>query len=438
MTGSPSVLIRGATVLTMDPALGDLDHGDLLIEDGRISAVAASIDIEVDGRNNVEVVEGTGRIVIPGFVDTHRHMWEVLARGGAPHHTLEQYYVDVLGALGSRVEPDDVRLGTLASARSALLAGITTVQDISNIQLSPAHTDASVAGLRESGIRAVFAYGTPFPTMMSRGVGLDDDVRRIRTESLSDDGADVTMALLTEWGEDDGERRNASLARELDLRTARHIGAATPLSRLRNLGVLMPGTTFLHGNGLPLEELQIIADTGGTLSVAPTIELMMGHGVPILGMTPPALPLSLGISAEVTVGSDMFSQMRAALQIGRAFGRGAHSGRELTAVEVLALATTGGAAALGLEARTGSLTPGKVADVVVLRADDLDVAPVLDPASTVVSQMDRRHIDGVYRAGRAVVRDGLAVQDSRDLVAELRAAAGRLGPVARSLQAAPA
>ncbi|MDP9793155.1 cytosine/adenosine deaminase-related metal-dependent hydrolase [Catenuloplanes nepalensis] len=427
-----ATLLRGATILTMDPAVGDLDRGDLYIEDGRISAVAASIELDEGVRRDADVVDATGRIVIPGFVDTHRHMWEVLVRGGAPHHTLEQYYLDVLGTAGSGVLPGDVHLGTLASARSALLAGITTVQDISNIQHGPAHTDASVAALRESGIRAVFAYGKSFAMMTRDGGALGDDVRRVRSRLLPDDGADVTMALLTEWADDDGERHNAALARDLGVRTARHVGAETPISRLRDLGVLLAGTTFIHGNGLSPDELRIIADTGGTLSVAPAIELMMGHGVPMLGLSPHGLPLSLSTSAEVTVASDMFTQMRAALQSGRTFGRGAHSGRELTARDVLALATREGAAALGLGARTGSLTPGKDADVVVLRADDLDVSPVVDPVSTVVLQMDRRHIDRVYRAGRVVVRDGASAEDSRELVAGLVAAAARLGPVPRS------
>ncbi|MET0191090.1 MAG: amidohydrolase family protein [Pseudonocardia sediminis] len=431
MTGTGATLLRGATILSMDPEIGNLAGGDVLIEAGRISEVAPAIEMGPD-TGGVDVVDASGRIVIPGFVDTHRHMWEVLVRGGAPHHTLDQYYVDVLGHVGSAVTPDDVHLGTLASARSALQAGITTVQDVANVQLGPDHTDAAVAALRSSGIRAVFAYGKPFAMMVSEGTGLSDDVRRVRSELLDDDTAAVTMALLTEWGGDDDERRNAALARDLDVPTARHVGAQTPVSRLRDLGVLVAGTTFIHGNGLPHAELQIIADSGGTLSVAPAIEMMMGHGVPMVGRTPPGLALSLSTSAEVTVAGDLFTQMRTALQVGRTFGRGPHSDRELTAREVLALATREGARALGLGDRTGTVTPGKDADLVVLRADDLDVAPVLDPVSTVVQQMDRRHIEAVYRAGHPVVRGGAPVQDSRELVRGLQAAATRLGPVPRT------
>ncbi len=435
MESAGATLLRGATILTLDPAIGALERGDVLIEAGRISAVAPTITAGC--RPDVTVVDVSGRIVIPGFVDTHRHLWEVLVRGGAPHHTLEQYYVDVLGHVCGRVTPEDVYVGTLASARSALLSGITTIQDIANVQLSPAHTDAAVAALQEAGLHAVFAYGKPYPSMVRHGAGLPDDVRRVRSELLPDDHADVTMALLTEWGDDEAERRNASLADDLGIRTARHVGAATPISRLRELGVLRTGTTFIHGNKLSGEELQIIADSGGSLSVAPASELLMGHGTPMIGQSPPDLPLSLSTSAEVTVSADFFTQMRAALQTGRAYGRGADSDRELTVDDVLALATRDGAAALWLGARTGTLTPGKDADLIVLRADDLDVTPVLDPVSTVVLQMDRRHVDTVYRAGQTVVRDGSLVDDPGELVKSLQTIANRIGPVPRSTVLTP-
>lgn len=201
-----TTLLRGATVLTMDPTFGDLERGDLLIDEGQIRAVAPRIELDTS-EPNIEVVDATDRIVIPGFVDTHRHMWEALVRGAAPHHTLEQYYVDVLGGVGERVPPDDVYVGTPGSARSALLSGITTVQDIANAaQLTPEHTDATVAAARRSGLRTIFAYGSPYSLIASRGTALADDVRRVRSRLLADDDADVKMALLTEWGGDDTER----------------------------------------------------------------------------------------------------------------------------------------------------------------------------------------------------------------------------------------
>lgn len=415
-------VLRGATVLTMDPDIGDLDSGDVLIEGAEIAAVAATVDVSDD----VEVIDATGRIVLPGFVDTHRHMWEALARGCAPHHSLEQYYADVLGRLGPALEPEDVYVGTLASARGALSSGITTIQDIANIQDSPAHTDAAVAALHDSGLRAVFAYGKSFPAMMKDGAALPGDVRRVRSGLLNDDHADVTLALVTEWGEDSAELHNAALARELAVRTARHIASVFPVARLRDLGVLLPGTTFIHGNGMTAQDLQIIADGGATLSVSPAIEQIMGHGIPMLATAPAGLPLSLSTDVEVTVAADFFTQMRAAFQAGRSGGRGAGAERELTVRDVPALATRDGAAALGFGDRTGTITPGKAADLVVLSADGIDVAPVLDPYSTVVLQMDRRHIERVFRGGRSVVRDGAPITGTQELADRLRRTVERL------------
>ena len=422
-TPQARTLIRGATILSMDPVVGDLDQGDLLVEGNLISAVGPRIEAgDVD-----EVIDGTGCVVVPGFVDTHRHMWEALLRGCAPHHTLDDYFGGFLCGTARNVSPGDVRLGNLLSARAALGAGVTTVQDISNIQDSPEHTDAAIEALRESGLRAVFGYGKSFVRMMSEGSRLPDDVRRVRSQLLSDDEELVTFALVTEAGDDDAEWHNHALARELDVRTARHVSADYPVTRLAKLGALLPGTTFIHGNGMDEPELRAIADSGGGLSIAPAIELMMGHGYPPLVPAADAgLRISLSVDVEVTASGDMFTQMRAAYQAAR-YGQLSSGGvPSITVRQILHYATLSGARTLGLDDRTGSLTPGKQADLVILRADRPDVAPVLDPYSTVVLQMDRSHVDTVLVAGRPMKRGGVALSDSTELLAEAREAAERL------------
>ncbi|MFG2371825.1 amidohydrolase family protein [Streptomyces sp. NPDC048504] len=425
MSQNPHVktLIRGATVLSMDPDVGDLDQGDLLVEGSLIGAVGPRIEAaDVD-----EEIDATGCIVVPGFVDTHRHMWEAVLRGFAPHHTLDDYFGQFLCGIARNISPRDVHLGNLLSARAALGAGVTTVQDISNIQDSPEHTDAAVQALRESGLRAVFAYGKSFSRMLSEGCRLPDDVRRVRSQLLADDEALVTLALDTESGDDDAEWHNYGLARELDVRTARHVSADYPVTRLEKLGTLLPGTTFIHGNGMDERELRVIADSGGGLSIAPAIELMMGHGYPpLVPAADVGLRISLSTDVEVTAAGDMFTQMRAAYQAAR-YGQLSSGGvPSVTVRQILHYATLSGAQTLGLGERIGSLTPGKQADLVVLRADRPDVAPVLDPYSTVVLQMDRSHVDTVLVAGEPVKRGGVPLSDSTELLAEARSAAERL------------
>lgn len=427
MSDVTSTVIRRATILSMDPDVGDFAEADLLVEGDRISAVGRIPPAPA----NAEEIDGEGCIVVPGFVDTHRHMWEAIIRGCAPEHGFGDYMTHVLGDLGPALTPHDLYLGNLLSARSALASGVTTVQDVANIQDTPEHTDAIVAALQESGLRAVFAYGKSFPSMLRDGGRFPSDVHRVRSELLADPDALVTMALDAEGGDDDTERDNAALARDLDVRIARHFSDRLSAAHLRDIGALRPGTTFIHGNGLDRRDLDVIAGSGGSISISPAVELMMGHGYPMTAVagSHPQLPLSLSVDVEVACPADMFTQMRAAYQAGRNAEHTGAATSQLSVRAILGYATASGAQTLGLGDRTGSLTPGKQADLVLLRADRPDVAPVYDPYSTVVLQMDRSHVDTVLVAGVAVHRGGKPVTDSSDLVRQAAAVSRRLASV---------
>ncbi|MEW1658859.1 amidohydrolase family protein [Streptomyces sp. NPDC093707] len=426
-------LFRNARLLTMDPALGDFDHGDLLVEGEHITAVAEHLDAP----RHADVVDAGGCIIVPGFVDTHRHMWQGLFRGIGPAHSLKDYYDVILNTHGPALTPAELYTGQLLSARAALASGVTTVQDISNIQDTPERSDALVTALQEAGLRAVFAYGNSYPYAVAHGCALPADARRVRSEILHDDRALVTMALVTETGgDDDDERANAALAKDLGLRTARHFSGSLSAARLRDIGALVPGTTVIHGNGMSAEELRIVADAGGSVSVSAPIEMIMGHGYPMThaAKAVPGLLVSLSADVETTVSGDMFSQMRGAYQAARRAWH--HQQRPVTAPvgvrDILRMATVDGARSLGLEGRTGSLTPGKQADLLVLRADRPDVAPVHDAYSTVVLQMDRSHLDTVLVAGRPHLVDGRPCADSAALLRDAAQATRRLrSPKAR-------
>ncbi|MFD5386789.1 amidohydrolase family protein [Streptomyces sp. NPDC127074] len=417
-------VFRNARLLTMDPALGDLEHGDLIVEGDRILDVGANLRAP----EGAETVDATDRIILPGFVDTHRHMWQGLLRGIAPAHTFPQYMDNILGDFGPAMTPHDLYTGNLLSARAALASGITTIQDISNIQDAPAHTDALVTALQEAGIRAVFGYGKSFPDILAHGTVLPADTRRVRGRLLADPEALVTMALVAEGGSDEAERANAALARELDVPISRHFSDRFSAAHLRDIGALLPGTTFIHGNGLSAEELAVIADSGGSLSVSPAIEMIMGHGYPMIApaLARPGLTVSLSADVEVTVSGDMFTQLRAAYQAGRHAQHSDGASTGVTVHDILRMATLDGARSLGLADRTGSLTPGKQADLLILRADQPDVAPVHDPYSTVVLQMDRSHVETVMVAGREHVHSGRPVADSSELLNDARRTAHRL------------
>ncbi|MEU6304011.1 amidohydrolase family protein [Streptomyces chartreusis] len=432
-------VLRGGHVLSMDPDIGDLPQGDVLIEDGRIAAVRP--DISADA----EVLDMTGRIVIPGFVDTHRHTWEASIRNVAPDATLDDYFVDILDTFAPLYTPEDVYAANLAGALECLNAGITTLVDWSHINNSPEHPDAAIRGLAESGIRAQYAYGSANTSLAdywfeSKIAIPGDDVRRIRGKYFASDDGLLTMALATRgpgFCLNDVVTAEWALARELDIPITVHVamgrlaGRFGMVKQLNDLGLLGADTTYIHCCYLSEEEWRMVADSGGTVSIAPQVELQMGHGwPPVMTAVEYGLRPSLSIDVVTTVPGDMFTQMRAAFGAERARVNAdcwkanmPVPDTMLTVRQMLEFATLNGAHVAGVEDRTGSLTPGKRADVVAVDATALNVAPVHDAAAAVALSADVSNVDTVIVDGVIRKRDGRLVGDvdrARRLVQESR------------------
>lgn len=407
---SARILIRGGTVIDTDPGSTAPGRGDVLIADDRIAAVGTDLPNDTDA----EVIDATDHIVLPGFVDTHRHAWQAGLRAIAPDITFATYLNHVLGELAPRYRPDDVYAGNLVGALDCLDAGITTLVDWSHIQLTPRHTDSAIGALRDAGIRAVFGYCYPGANDTAQ---LAAQARRVSdTYFRASDGllSMAFAALGPELVDQDRAREEWRLARELDLPITAHLGghgaqsAVRGLAFLRDNGLFAPRTTYVHANCYTDEQLMRIADSGGTISVSPLIEAELGIGYPITGRAR-AAGLPTGLSADtVTSGpGDMFSLMRAAYTMERARPDGA--GPEFTTRDVLRMATVEGAEVAGLGEVTGSLRPGKQADLILLRTDTPGMAPAHDPIGSVVLSADTRVVDTVLVAGRVVKRAGRLV-----------------------------
>ncbi|MFJ7046815.1 amidohydrolase family protein [Streptomyces sp. NPDC101112] len=387
-------LLTGGTVVSMDPAVGDLAHGDVLIEDGVIVEVAERIDAP-----DAEVIDATDRIVMPGFVDNHRHTWQTAFRGVGADWKFPEWALAMHGTVKPHYQPEDVYIGTLLGRLEALHSGVTTMLDWYHVAQTPEHEDAAVAALRDAPRRSIFCLGAGWGTTDP----VDAAIRRVHSQ-LADDGP-VTMALGLRGPEAtsmDTVARELELAAELGLRTSLHVdivgGAVADLHEHR---LLRDTTTFVHGNGLSDDELRMLADAGSSLSISPDVELKMGFGNPMTGRALAAgLRPTLSIDDVPSAGGDMFSTMRTAFAVQRGLDGGLHS-RDL-----LTFTTIDAAASCGLDTRTGSLTPGKDADIILLRADDLTVFPVTDPAATIVSAGHPGLIDTVLVAGRVAKRNG--------------------------------
>ena len=434
-----SILIKRGYVLTLDPTLGDLPDTDVLIEGETITRVGR--DLEAPAHANV--LDARNRIVIPGFVDTHRHTWQTPVRGVLPSCTLDQYFAGMLDNIGRQYRADDVYIANLMGALEALNGGITTLLDWSHVNNTPEHSDAAVAGLTEAGIRAIYAHGVP--------VGNDwwayssrehpEDIRRIRKQYFSSDDQLLTLALAARApGNTTPEvaTHDWKLARDLGIRISVHVGMrltgvhVNHVLSLNQLGLMGPDTTYIHCTDSTDQELDLIASTGGSASVAPYVEMLMGHGVPPTGrLVARGVRPSLSIDVVSSVPGDMFTQMRTALVQERILAftdtPDMPFAPTLTHRDVLEFATIDGARACALDHKVGTITPGKQADIVLIRTDRVNVAPVVDPVASVVIAADTSNVDTVMVAGRIVKQNGqLARVDLPSLLRRLDAARDHL------------
>lgn len=421
-------LIRGGMVFSADPAIGELARGDVLIEDERIAAVGPDLQA-ADAR----IVDASRRIVMPGLVDTHRHLWQSSLRQVAADWTLGRYVEQMLFGLGHRFTSEDVYAGTLLGALEVLDAGITTVMDWAHIMRTPEHADASVRALRDSGARAVFGYGNPHPPAAE---WYRKDVTRVAREHFSggSGGGLVTYALASngpEFGPFEDTIVDLELARELGIRTSLHLGVGLlgqkrSITEMNRHNLLGPDLIYVHCNTCTDEEMRMIAASGGHVSISPRIEMQMGHGYPATGRLRSAgIEPSLSIDIVSGVGGSLFAEMRGTLEAERgwqnhlALARGENlTELTITARDVVRMATIEGARTLGLEDKIGSLTPGKQADIILLDIGTPNLSLVNNlPAA--VTHSDTQNVDTVFVAGRMVKAAGRMVGD------DLRAAQER-------------
>ena len=392
------ILVKGGTVLSLDPNVGDFDVADVLIDGPTIAAVGPRLS----ARPDAQVVDASRAIVMPGFIDTHRHMWEGPLRNVLPNGLLSDYTRDITGAARAVYRPDDAYAGDLVSGLGAINAGVTTVLDWSHIGNSPEHTDAAIAGLRESGVRSVYAYGggTPGPKNQFPG-----DIRRLRTQYFSSSDQLLTLAMATTTNASDW-----ALAREVGAPITLHVNGAGSLVPMA--ASMKSDCTYIHCDNLSEEEWRLIASTGGHVSISGPIEMEMGHGVPPFqqalahGIRP-----SLSVDVETQMPGELFTQMRTAFTLQRMQVLARERAGEknlpklLTVREVVEFATVQGAKANALDAKVGTLTPGKQADIILLRHDRFNVLPLNNAYGAVVLEMDTSNVDTVFIAG-AIVKSG--------------------------------
>lgn len=432
------ILLRGGIVVSLEPDIGTF-RGDVLVRDGLIAQVGEHI-VAADA----EIVEAADFIVIPGFVDTHRHTWQSAIRHTYGDVDPLSYFAEVLAGAGTHYTPEDVYAGTRLGAVAAVSAGTTTLFDWAHIQNSPEHADAGIAALEHSGVRAVYGHGWPLTAggEWSRDSVLrhPEDLRRLAARRSASSRVSLAMAARgPEMASPDVWRHEVALARELDLRISVHVGAyrhnagIRAVEQYRDAGLLGPDMTFVHCCHTSPAEFGMIAATGGAVSLGVQCELnSMGIGdIPLDQILHAGIRPSLSGDTETKCAGDMFTQMRFLFGYYRSWVGGEHSAlaepSPLRLQDVLEFATVQGARAVGLDDRVGTIRSGKEADLVCIRATDLNLAPVSDPVAAVVLAAHEGNVDTVMVGGTVVKRRGKMIGvDTARIVADAQQSQMRL------------
>jgi cytosine/adenosine deaminase-related metal-dependent hydrolase len=402
-------LIKGGHIVTMDDALGDFGRGDVLIEGKKIAAVGALIDERAD-----ETIDASGQILIPGLIDTHIHLWELPMRGISHlfHHNT-QYATHIhprRGVFG----PDDVYAGVYAGALELISNGTTTVLDFCHCINSVPHGEQAVAGLRDAGIRGIHGHAVGYRSPLVEHASDQqrfDEADRIRQEVVQDDGNGLLSMMIAlsdrQLGAElDLYAREVDFARKREMRMTMHSIQDLHITAMNNAGLLGSDCLTVHGTQLNRQELDVLARLEMPLSFTPSCEYKRDLAAMLGWAIERGIQLSWGVDVPAYVDPDLFAQMRLVTEMqqhhdaveDKACGFMPRRKPTLSARDVLKAGTSGGAKSIGLEAKIGSLTPGKEADIVFLGLP-LAGGSVGDICSHIIFQSGSRDVESVMIAG---------------------------------------
>jgi 5-methylthioadenosine/S-adenosylhomocysteine deaminase len=400
-------LFKGGTVLTLDASLGDFVVADVLVEGSRIAAVSPNLSA-----GDARIVDATGNIVMPGFVNAHQHAWLGLLRGLMPNvETLEEYFNAIPFAVGRYYRPQDMHLATLLTSLSCLDAGITTILDAAHNSLTPEHTDAALQAFDQAGLRAIHMVGKPVGMTVKHWPG---EVQRLKRseDALANVGLFAQIPDADHW----------AVAREFGCRILTEFGnwdgGQSPLPDLHARVMLRSDNIFNHCCRLSGEDWRILAEAGVNVTANPRSDALFGlesDGFPYQTALECGVRPALGIDIDTSQGGDMFAEMHAAFAQQRTFAQRRRASGDTSAPApthvqpILEAATIDGARVMGLGSNVGSLTPGKQADLIMIRTDGIAMFPSHNAVGNVVHMANRSDVQTVMVAGRLRKHEGRLV-----------------------------
>ncbi|MEC7763749.1 MAG: amidohydrolase family protein [Pseudomonadota bacterium] len=438
-------LIKNGFIASVDPTIGNIDGGDILINGDKIEAVGRNLEV-----TDAEVIDATHRIVMPGFVDAHKHIWQGAAvRGYCVDWSLDDYVNFIRLNVAAAFSPEDMYAAQLHGAYEAMSAGVTTAADYCHNIVTRTHAHEAIRGLKDSGMRVVWNYGFNYPPTDDPDFkSFDERVsfgRELAKQYFSSKDQLITMGVAPEElqhaKDDDVLAAQFNLARDVDANIYWHCNSKKPIgiriprgvARIQKLGLMGDDILFVHMSATEPDEWKMVADAGASVVFTPDTELQMGMMWPS-GDIAKSLGITQAYGSDITSNNsaDMFNALRLGLQTTRCrmidrdelLG----SGVPITTEEALRWGTIDGAKAVGLEDKVGSLTPGKQADLVFLNTRSLSLIgwDRSNVAGTIIQEAQTTDVESVMVGGKFVKRGGRMVGDMDPVLDLLEASRVRI------------
>jgi cytosine/adenosine deaminase-related metal-dependent hydrolase len=415
------VLVKCGWLVTLDPSIGEIRGGELLYRGNTIEAAGRNLGASAD-----ETIDASDKIVMPGLVNAHMHTWETALRGIGAEWMSADYFKHVHSNLATRYKPEDNYIANLMGALAQIDAGVTTLVDWCHNITTIEHAERAVDGLTDSGIRAVFAHGTAKPIGLETGTPFThvphprERIESLRKGRLSSDDGRVTLAMAIlgpDWGAWEVVEHDVRMAREFGLVSSSHTRRREDCvvrdgyARMAKAGLLGPDHNLVHGTCFDTADLRFGLVSGASLTSTVLVELHHHIGdTMVAAFREQGGKPSIGIDVELYTTGQMFREMQAALLFARGKevrnnvmrGNSPLKAIPVKSREALEWATVNGAQAFKMDSKIGTLSPGKKADIVMLRANDVNMVPVWDPIYSIVEiagagNVDTVIIDGVVR-----------------------------------------
>ncbi|HSI70295.1 MAG TPA: amidohydrolase family protein [Gillisia sp.] len=417
-------VITNAFIITMDPAIKDVT-GDILVENGEIKAVGENVSLP----EGISEIDGTHCIVMPGLIDCHWHMWTSLLRSMSGE-TEQTGYFPMTARYSEFYTPQDMAIATRYAAAEALFSGITTVTDYNHNARGLDYVMAGCDALAEIGLRARVEYSGYRNRPPEKPTDFEG-IREVLQQLNNNEKYELVRLGL-------GSRGAAYEQLDSDWRKARDFGMGISIHassnrnqigqimQLENRGLLDKDINIIHGNAITGEELDVVAKSGASITMTPYSEMRIGYGLPPQNkLVHAGINTSLGIDTTALSGNaDFFSIMKVIQNLANAV---AEDEFYLSSHQVLEMATINGARTLGIDHLTGSLSPGKRADLIMLKRNDLNFSSGNREKNLVVEASQPQNVALVAVDGRILKENGkLSGLDVKSIVNDAEKAFQRI------------